>query len=307
MFHRRQLLPRPQRVHLGCGRGTQSIYPYGTAAQLVALYRLIDRVGADYDRLGWMVWIEGFPVGDRYWRKPLEDASDTLTEVIRRFADFDDDAQHPVMSDEAIDAFEAAPSKRARSSIEGVIRRRLHHSGFQTVLRLIFEVVIGIFTPSYAQLDRDDGDNQKFILGRLLGIFAAKHKRQSDSPSWFSFHTDEFENILEVMAKLLAESRNQRISSVFSGREIVDARNEFIMLLASICRMETVERQIYGRSNPVFGLLALIVRDSSVSRQAFMLLIWMIVRRSPPIGDGARQFLLEMYGPSVSDMPQVGF
>src|SRR5262249_8444254 len=60
-WHYEGLLPKPRQRSLGRGRGTETIYPTGTAMQLVALlqYRKEKR---DISYIAWRMWWDGYEI-----------------------------------------------------------------------------------------------------------------------------------------------------------------------------------------------------------------------------------------------------
>jgi hypothetical protein len=84
-WHRAGLLPRPRQQPLGRGRGTETVYPPGTAAQVVALCQIKDderRLG----RVAFRLWWEGFDVDLGLIRNQLVSAMEPLEIEVRKRA-----------------------------------------------------------------------------------------------------------------------------------------------------------------------------------------------------------------------------
>lgn len=76
-WHRAGLLPRPRQRSLGRGLGTVTVYPPGTASQVVALCRI--RSGhRSLDRAAFQLWWEGFAVDPEKVWAPLTQVAKTL-------------------------------------------------------------------------------------------------------------------------------------------------------------------------------------------------------------------------------------
>src|SRR5437870_2870577 len=60
-WHRKDLLPTPDVRRLGKSHGTESIYPPGTAQQMLALCKIHRRHKRTAD-IGWRLWFLGYPV-----------------------------------------------------------------------------------------------------------------------------------------------------------------------------------------------------------------------------------------------------
>lgn len=73
-WHRVGLLRRPRQQSLGRGRGTETIYPAGSTTQLLALceQRMKKR---SLKVVGWNLWLQGFPVAEKFWKADLRDAA----------------------------------------------------------------------------------------------------------------------------------------------------------------------------------------------------------------------------------------
>lgn len=304
--HRRDLIPRPNTRSLGYGRGTESIYPWGTTNQLIAYGRLKQQFGTDYERIGWELWRLGFPVGDRYWRTPLLQASATLAHVAHWAIDAGDSGEQSILSEKAITAIEIVTHKRSQTRAIGAIRRKLR-GRFPALLTMTLEVAFGFFKMR-KQSDCAEHEYEKSVFARLLGTEAARNKRKPAlPPSSFLIFVDEFATMLETIAGVFSKYLTDGPLNAFSEKEIVEAIYEFTMLFNFFLSIERVETQAYGRSSPALHLLALMARDMNVKRHAFFLVVWLVARKIPSIGRGTRQFLDEINRPPSLNSPQSGF
>jgi hypothetical protein len=82
-WHRAGLLPRPSQQPLGRGRGTATLYPHGTSAQLVALCQIKEEERR-LDRVAFRLWWEGFSVDSGVIKSHLTAASAPMEERLRR-------------------------------------------------------------------------------------------------------------------------------------------------------------------------------------------------------------------------------
>src|SRR5208282_3006868 len=76
-WHRYGLIRKPKQSRLGRGKGSESIYPRGTARQAMACAVLMARFTSKR-RVGWELWVLGYPVAERFWRAPLKRAHKTF-------------------------------------------------------------------------------------------------------------------------------------------------------------------------------------------------------------------------------------
>lgn len=286
--HRRGLVPKPQTRPLRSGRGTESVYPLGTANQLVALERLVKKFGCDYDLIGCLLWEEGYPVDERYWRGPIEKMNNVYCATKDRFTDRDGGIY---LADKAMAEIERIAKSRNKLAATGLIRRALHRELFVTLLRAVMEVAIGAFVPSGLRSEPDA--EQEFAIGRMLGITPAKKKRKSMLVGDQS-GVPCFESMLQTISKKISKLNSTYVSKL-QDTEIIDARNEVTMLLNVFCAVEQVQRVAYGRSHPALHLLAEIVGDANVGLRACIILLWTVVRKIPAVKHGAKSFIDEIY------------
>jgi hypothetical protein len=128
-WHKAGLMPRPRRVHLGRGKGTESRYPVETAPQAVTL-ALGRTFGRSLDVMAWYAWTHRFPVTP-YIRKMLQADLDaairTTQEEIKRF-----EAEDP---SSLIDQADGLPTLAGFAPIRAAFR--------STLLRIVMQVALG--------------------------------------------------------------------------------------------------------------------------------------------------------------------
>lgn len=293
--HRRGLIPKPQRRRLGRGRGTESIYPFGTAGQLVALELLIRKYGLNYDRIGWLLWRDGYAVDPQYWRGPLEEACSEYNRTVNRFSDRSEGSK-PFLTEAAIEEMENVAKSKNRLNATGFLRRTLRGELFVTFLRTTMQVAMGAFVRSNVQIDHD----QDLALRRLLGIAPARKKRK---PGLIvdGIGLLIFENMLTTVSAKISKIERNYVSKL-PEVEIIEARNELTSILNVFCAVEQVQRITYGRSHPILRLLALIEQNMSVKLHAHIILLWTAVRKIPAVQRGVKHFIDEIYlAPTLVD------
>src|SRR5690348_2860734 len=102
-WSRAGLLPRPKQQSLGRGKGTQTVFPPGTAAQLLALCAIRKQTRLMV-RWGWHLWWRGFPVHKRQTASVLEQAAHTWDKTVARIRDTSAGANADfLLKDEVID------------------------------------------------------------------------------------------------------------------------------------------------------------------------------------------------------------
>src|ERR1700733_9866438 len=82
-WHRAGLLPRPRQQALGRGRGTETLYPAGTALQVVAICQIKDEERR-LERIAFRLWWEGFSVDLSVIQGQLAAAVQSFEQSIRQ-------------------------------------------------------------------------------------------------------------------------------------------------------------------------------------------------------------------------------
>src|SRR5215470_20045408 len=89
-WHFEGLIPKPKQRRLGRGRGTETVYPIGTAKQLLALVNIRSKKRR-LAPIGWGLWWQGYPVdmelirdffvsAVKKWEKGIRDLFDARTD-----------------------------------------------------------------------------------------------------------------------------------------------------------------------------------------------------------------------------------
>lgn len=65
------LLPKVKQVGLGRAAGSEVRYPVGTADQVIAIAAAF-AIKRKKDFVGWRLWLQGYEVGERYWRSRVD-------------------------------------------------------------------------------------------------------------------------------------------------------------------------------------------------------------------------------------------
>ncbi len=187
--------------------------------------------GRDLDHTGWVLWIRGFEVADRYWKAPFTDASNEFFRAVTFAIDqeYRKDVGEVAISDDAISELEAISKDRNRSEFFGPIRRSLGRSNYVTFLHNILKVAAGIFEPK-AQSKSTDAS----VANELIEIFQKAIGDHEDRKLSgldavlvnFSISALEFEEVLGQLSKQLMQFRDAQIIEFFTEEELKAGRNE---------------------------------------------------------------------------------
>ena len=169
-WHRCGLIRKPRQLHLGQGKGSGTIYPRGTARQAITCAVLMAHLRSKR-KVGWELWVRGYPVAERYWRAPFKRALKAFRSLSSYFADSADPTDGvPALSDQADEFFSEVALRPKAPKGWGIARRRLGQKRFEDLLAIILSTAIGSFEVS------EDGASGPAsptrILARLLGVEA---------------------------------------------------------------------------------------------------------------------------------------
>jgi hypothetical protein len=163
-WRRSGLIPRPVDQHgLGQARGSTTVYPAGTAAQLAALCRF-HATERGLDALAFLLWWHGHPVATARVRSALERA---LAGFARDVAALVDDEGLTEAGWGTLDRLEATPRLAAGWS---VLRRRVSRGKLSTVGRFLFLAAAGQFA-AWPEQPADDIPDAK-VMALAMGIGA---------------------------------------------------------------------------------------------------------------------------------------
>lgn len=289
-WSRRELIPRAKPAGLGRGKGSETRFPLGTCQQVYALLQIRLFTGRDLDHAGWILWIHGFEVADRYWKNPFIDASNELFKVTQFATDKEllKDQNEISISEEAIITLEEIANGRNRSYFFGSIRRSIGRNNYVIFLRIIFEVILGIFDPSgKSEIDPN-------VAHELRGIFRkaieGTHEQTSINITKvlaeFSISEAVFAEMLGELSNEFLRYRNVQMLEAFSHEDLLVSRNETVFLLGSFDRvansLDTKPRAL--------ELLQRLLESLTAKQHASMIFLWLIARRIPSVSAGLQKF-----------------
>lgn len=288
-WSRQGLIPRAQQTGLGRGQGSQTRFPIGTCKQVYALVQIRRFTGRNLDHAGWMLWIHGFEVADKYWKKPFADASNELFKVIQYATDKEllKDQNEISISEEAIITLEEIARGRNKSEFFGPIRRSIGRNNYVIFLRIIFEVILGIFDPSgKSETDPNFAHELRDILRKVI---EGTHEQTSiiitKVLAEFSISEAVFAEMLGELSNEFLRYRSVQMLETFSHEDLLVGRNETVFLLGSFDRvansLETKPRAL--------ELLQRLLESLTAKQHASMIFLWLIARRIPSVSAGLQK------------------
>ena len=186
--------------------------------QAVACCRLMQKMSRIED-VGWTLWTLGYPVAERFWRGPFEHAHRSFRDAqsISTEPNEPGDDSPPILSD----AIELLIGKIANLPQMGLARRRLGPELLKEVLGVAASTAIGSFRrPEH---DHDEVTIQERLIGRLLGVVPATHKKAIPPSTVLQVTGGLVIDNLEAMSPILLDITSTDFLNQFTNAEIETA------------------------------------------------------------------------------------
>jgi len=276
-WHRWDLIPAPtKREFLGRGKGSRTLYPPGTKAQLLRLMTFLksDR-RASHAR--WSLWWEGFQI-------PLNWIRALLAEVAEKFDKF-----MPMLvnarglSERAWQFIDEAPEARLGNPILRRARKRIGKERFPTLVRIIMEIATGTFkgwSPPSLTGAKDASESE--ILEKATGLDRARVDRMGKTGPWL---TGDLGPELKQLSKSFSSVSMINVLADTTDEELIEARNELRNILSTLERASVMAEGLLGRGALGLGRVREIANLPPVGQSSFLLL-WLVLRRERAIIEG---------------------
>jgi hypothetical protein len=272
-WHRAGLLPRPQRYSLGRGRGMVSVYPTGTADQLLVLC-LIHRSEKRLPYVAWRLWWEGYPVPIPSIRQFLEGARAQWQQGIEEIRQLQ---EHPEQLSKQLDRL--AVLRFSRRTLARA-RKRVGRKHFPTFVGVLLSVASGTFE-GYA-INPETGIDERCIVETGFGLQRARTNRLVDAGPWLTGDTGEV--LKELSSRLCQHPLGEDLITV-SEAELTNAREEVRCFLSAFESMSRTLDRMFSRGAFGFSVFADEIHELGPQDLAIMLLFWRMFR-SWGLGEG---------------------
>lgn len=224
-WHASGLLPRPLQLQSSGVAGSETIYPTGTSAQLIALCNLRAKNRRLSD-LGWCLWMLGFDVREAFWKDRLKNVAawhDKISPVILRVLRPENNKNFLVK----------LIALRTRNVLFRQLRKRVGTSNFESLVGLIGRILDGSFDGWTFANDSSDDDliRDKLLAEKALGLNRFKSAEQIvRNPRAH----DVVEEVLIMLSARLSGTIFAEMIAKNSDDQIASARNELRGLLAVV-------------------------------------------------------------------------
>lgn len=291
-WHREGLLPRPKQRPLGKGHGTQTVYPPGTEAQLLALCAIRAKERS-LDRVRWYLWWAGYEVPVERIREFLSDVTAEADEHIRKIVDPGTGS----LSEAAWKMLEATSSGRLSKPLSGS-RKRVGKKRFDSFLRIMLEAVSGRFEGFSYEPTEDPKEDEQRIVEKGLGLERAYTDRIGDEGPWLK---NRLEGYLKGIGWLTdAEFLRKKLASL-TDEQLLEARDEARSWLALLGGYGLMFDRLLGKG--AFGISGIseALREMGAREQALFTAVWGISRFRGP---ESLQKGLESHGKPTPEMEE---
>ncbi len=288
-WHRAGLLPSPKQRGLGQKRGSEAVYPKGTARQLLALCAL-RRKDRRLAQNGWALWWQGFPVSGSYAQDVLRDVAmwwDGTVERIRKVASQDHGW------DVILDWIDENYGQRLPKSPGGAVRKRVGVERFPTLLRIILEMIEGGFS-GLSKIRPDEKEpSDEVIFEKAMGISRARKDRINNGEPWLT------SDISPILAQVTSSAFGRPLTEILEETpwETVEAaRNDLFSLFRILGKVSLFLEQSLGKHAFGLGVIGDMARNLDSRQQATFLLLWLALRLDQGMKDGMQALLKAILG-----------
>lgn len=267
-WHRADLIGRPARHGQGRGHGMTSVYPAGTAKQLLALCK-IHRSEKRLTHVAWHLWWAGYDVPIRYVRSFLDQAVATWQQGLREVQDLQADP-------EAMVSFfaRAQVMRFPRKTLTGA-RKRVGRKNFPTFIDILFRVLSGTFEGFAIDAQTGTDERERSILETGLGLRRARTDWLREAGPWLIGDTGEV--LKDLSHRLRDHPPGENVKTV-EVADLTFARDEVRDFLSFIEEISALLDKMFGRGAFGYTPLAETIREMEPQDQALMLLFWRMLR-----------------------------
>jgi hypothetical protein len=237
-LHKKGLIPRPETRHLTGARGTESLYPPGTAGRLTKVIRM-RQADRRFDEVAWRLWWDGEGSADdarELLDKKAISINETITKVRRLLSD------QGTLTDAGERYLEYVGTANLRAGPLGWVRRRLasqsqNSDAFEDFSLVLVRVVRGD--------ELCDSDVERFEVG--VGLDTARQFSFATGDPWAP-KSSMFDALLWMTRMLVKEFSGEALS--VSEGELEAARDDAKEFLGLFVNLGQTMRWIFGRVGP---------------------------------------------------------
>lgn len=267
-------------------RGGEARFPAISVDQAIAANTLSLRKKRS-DFIGWHLWLQGYDVGEFYWKPIFLKAGKARFGALRKIARFLNSRDET-----EIDTFESGIIDQARANqfpapLSGHTRR-MNTDDKAAIVSMLAQAVSGTLE------DEDEGEEQSRIRNLEKAIGAARARTDQVKGERISFKP-----VLDQLIRSLSHSADFKIdASLFKGNRIQlleEAKQDFVLGLEAGMLLNDAFGWLFG--NNVFGLKSAkwFRWKASAETQASVILLWAALKESDDFDTFGAAELIEFH------------
>ena len=271
-WRREDLLPKVKQVQTAY-RGSEVLYPSGTASQILAILTLL-KTKRKFEYVRWELWWRGFPVDERYWKPQLRNAlkwGDRVLKIWSWLVDRDD------QSDRDATIYDEIKSPTKPNIVMSRIFGRLADNRLPTFFRVLSEIALGRFDGFEPDLGQEDRQRDEPTVIEALDF------RQSDTHAIMGQTLDLTATLAHALTTASGALQAQPWSKLIdiSEHELETARDDVRHALSIAFALHEATEWIFGRQ--AFGLrfAALLQKNAPSLLKSFLVVAMAAMRRRP--------------------------
>jgi len=273
-WHRVGLLPRPRQVLLG-RRGSKTVYPDGSADQVIEICRIHEKERR-LAYVAWQLWWNGFEVKLGTVRDFIQRSAKTIDEGRRKY--------YWLNSETVKREIEASGEARFENKVIRKARKRIGKSRLPSFLETMLAVATGQYSKESSEAQSDQMD-----LEKALGLENAREQRIGTIGPWLS--GEQLNDISEIFGKLNFSA----ILSDTTDDELIQARDEFRAVFDSLGSVGQVMDKTFGKAAFGFSAVGGLLQNTPATFQPLLLLFWIACRKNKDTEESAKLLVENKY------------
>lgn len=293
------LLPGSRQKGLGQRSGSEVRYPIGTGDQLVALCTFHKQFRKLED-VGWYLWLNRFPVADRYWRTRLVAAA-AFFEKSRNFL------RNKILNTTSGIVSLRRSGERLFKSLSTVrsgnrqfrrARRRVGADQIGKFCEILATIAVGAYRTGVEPNEQESVANRK-VSERGFGLTRARTDLLENGRPLL---TTPIEINLEELSYRIAKVSKAALLKSIQLPQMARARDELRLLLTGLQRTYINLEKEHGKHAFGLGVIADFATITDIKLQALMILLFETIIR--PGSNQLREILDAIEAKRVNDVRQ---
>jgi hypothetical protein len=272
-WHAEGIIPKPRQRSLGRGRGTETVYPIGTAKQLLELVRIRSK-NRRLSHIAWRLWWQGYIVEMGLIRDFLDSSVRNWGKGIGELFDARKDQLKP----KARKSIKASLNTHRKSEHLRRAKNAAGEGGISGILHLLLQINTGRY-----RSNSENAEVDRFKFEKLLGL-------EPDELDPLGIKPRLGEHSLDELSRLFGKTSWTSVIQKSSDQELMRARDEITQMLMTLESFSIAAEGLYGKKMLWLSLLSKWLRQVDQRFQALLIVFWRILGASK-LREGMEQVL----------------